>query len=251
MLEIGSTLREARTRAGLDLASIEAATMIPARYLEALENEQFERLPVAPYRRSFLREYARYLGLDASVLDAEYELRYEPPEPEPAHPGRAGLTRAVALDALTPGRLAALAGVALVALAAWLLGSSGGSNPPGRAAPEPAHHSSPAPTVTSPLRTTGRAQHPALVSTPSLTLVASRGPCWLLVQIGSAAGRRVYVRTLQPGRAVSFGLRKPLWIRVGAPWNLDARIGRRSVTSALPALTGDVIATASGLHGTS
>jgi transcriptional regulator with XRE-family HTH domain len=251
MLEIGSTLREARTRAGLDLASIEAATMIPARYLEALENEQFERLPVAPYRRSFLREYARYLGLDASVLDAEYELRYEPPEPEPAHPARAGLTRAVALDALTPGRLAALAGVALVALAAWLLGSSGGSNPSRRAAAPPAHHSTPAVAAAPPARPAATLQHPAAPSAPSLTLVASRGPCWLLVQIGSAAGRTVYMQTLQAGRAVSFGLRKPLWIRVGAPWNLDVTIGRRSVTSALPAQTGDVIATVRGLHGTS
>jgi cytoskeletal protein RodZ len=251
MLEIGSTLREARTRAGLELASVEAATMIPVRYLEALENEQFERLPGAPYRRSFLREYARYLGLDANALDAEYELQHEPPEPEVVHAAR-GFTRASALDALTPGRLAALGVVALVALAAWLLGSSGGSNPPRRSAPAPAHHSKPAAVTTSPQRPAGR-EPPATPApaSPALTLVASRGPCWLLVQIGSRAGRTVYVETLQPGRAVSFGLRKPLWIRVGAPWNLDARIGRRSVTSALPALTGDVIATARGLHGTS
>jgi hypothetical protein len=250
MLEIGSTLHEARTRAGLDLASIEAATMIPVRYLEALEHEQFERLPVAPYRRSFLREYARYLDLDANVLDAEYELRYEPPEPEPAHPARASFTRAVPLDTLTPGRLAALAGVALVALAAWLLGSSGGSNPPRRAAP-PAHQSTPAIAATPPVKPAALLRHPAAPSAPSLTLVASRGPCWLLVQIGSAAGRTVYMRTLQPGQAVSFGLRKPLWIRVGAPWNLDVTIGRRSVTSTLPAQTGDVIATVRGLQGTS
>jgi hypothetical protein len=250
MLEIGSTLREARTRAGVELAAVEAATMIPVRYLEALENEQFERLPVAPYRRSFLREYARYLGLDANALDAEYELRYEPPEPEVSRPARAGYARASVLDVLTRGRVAALLAVALVALAAWLLGSSGGSSPPPRAG-APAHHASPAAVVAAPPRPAGRPRPARPAAVPSLTLVASRGPCWLLVQIGSAAGRTVYVRTLQPGRAVSFGLRRPLWIRVGAPWNLDARIGERSVTAALPAQTGDVIVTARGLHGAS
>jgi Helix-turn-helix domain len=56
MLEIGSSLREARERRGLELAKVEAATRIRARYLEALESERFELLPEGPYRRSFLRE---------------------------------------------------------------------------------------------------------------------------------------------------------------------------------------------------
>ena len=45
MLEIGSSLREARGRQGLELAEVEAATLIRGRYLEALEHEQFELLP--------------------------------------------------------------------------------------------------------------------------------------------------------------------------------------------------------------
>ena len=78
-----------------------------------------------------------------------------------------------------------------------------------------------------------------------------RGSCWLSVRIGSSVGPTIYAQTLQQGQTARFGLRKPLWIRVGAPWNLDATIGRQSVTSALPSRTGDMLATAAGLRATS
>ena len=86
MLEIGSSLREARSLRGLALADVEAATMIRARYLEALEQERFDVLPAGAYRRSLLREYVSFLGLDADVYASEYELRFEPPEPQHPQP---------------------------------------------------------------------------------------------------------------------------------------------------------------------
>jgi cytoskeleton protein RodZ len=254
LLEIGSTLRDARSRAGLELTAVEAATMIPVRYLDALENEEFERLPAGPYRRSFLREYARYLGLDADALASEYELRYEPAEPEVAHPApHRGYLLDTVLAALTPGRVITGLLVIAVGLAVWLLGSTGGSNPSSRStATRPIRHPSVAarPAVKTPRPPDGstQASTPPL---PTLTLVAARGPCWLLVALGSATGRTVYVRTLQAGERLHFGLRKPLWIRVGAPWNLEASIGDRSVSSSLPTHTGDLIATADGLRPTS
>ena len=236
-----------------ELAAVEAATMIPARYLDALEHEDFERLPVAPYRRSFLREYARYLGLDADELASEYELRYEPVEPELAHPAPSpGRGFDAVLAGLTGGRVITGLLVIGVGLAVWLLGSAGGSNPTQKAAAtRPSRHPSVA--ARQPVKVQQVATSPPRASRPpasSLTLVAARGPCWLLVALGSATGRTVYVRTLQPGDTLHFGLRKPLWIRVGAPWNLDASIGDRSVTSSLPPRTGDLIATADGLQAT-
>ena len=65
--------------------------------------------------------------------------------------------------------------------------------------------------------------------------------------MGSSTGRVVYEGVLRIGQMARFGLRKPLWVRLGAPWNLDATIGRRSVTSALPDRTGDTEATAGGI----
>ena len=84
-----------------------------------------------------------------------------------------------------------------------------------------------------------------------LALIAVRGSCWLSVRIGSSAGPTVYEQTLQQGQTARFGLRNPLWIRLGAPWNLDATIGHRQVTEPLPSRTGDTLATAAGLRPTS
>jgi hypothetical protein len=79
MPEIGPTLREARMRARIDITEVEQATKIRAKYLRALENEEWNLLPGSTFIKSFLREYAAYLGLDARALVEEYKLRYERP----------------------------------------------------------------------------------------------------------------------------------------------------------------------------
>jgi cytoskeleton protein RodZ len=77
MPEIGATLREARMRARIDISEIEAETKIRAKYLRALENEEWNLLPGPTYVKTFLRTYAEALGLDAKLLVEEYKLRHE------------------------------------------------------------------------------------------------------------------------------------------------------------------------------
>ncbi len=77
MPEIGATLREARMRARIDIAEIETATKIRAKYLRALENEEWDLLPGPTFVKTFLRTYAEALGLDAKLLVDEYKLRHE------------------------------------------------------------------------------------------------------------------------------------------------------------------------------
>jgi hypothetical protein len=79
MPEIGETLREARMRAKIDVSEVEAATKIRAKYLRALENEEWGLLPGSTFVRSFLRTYADYLGLDSKLLVEEYRLSHEGP----------------------------------------------------------------------------------------------------------------------------------------------------------------------------
>jgi hypothetical protein len=76
VFEIGRTLREARTRLGLDLAEVERRTRIQARFLVALEEERFELLPGDAYARGFLRSYAEALGLDGQLFLDEYKARF-------------------------------------------------------------------------------------------------------------------------------------------------------------------------------
>jgi transcriptional regulator with XRE-family HTH domain len=75
---IGATLREARNRRGIDLAEVEAAIKIRARYLRAMENEEWGALPGGAYSRGFIRTYAGYLGLDGERLAEDYRHESEP-----------------------------------------------------------------------------------------------------------------------------------------------------------------------------
>jgi hypothetical protein len=78
MPEIGETLREARMRARIDLSEIESRTKIRAKYLRALENEEWGLLPGPTFVKSFLRTYAEALGLDGKALVEEYRHSHEP-----------------------------------------------------------------------------------------------------------------------------------------------------------------------------
>ena len=62
MPEIGETLRETRMRRRIDMTEVEAATKIRAKYLRALENEEWDLLPGPTFVKTFLRTYAEYLG---------------------------------------------------------------------------------------------------------------------------------------------------------------------------------------------
>ena len=75
---IGDTLREARMRQQLDIADVESRTKIRAKYLRALENEEFGLLPGSTFVKTFLRTYADLLGLDAHRLVEEYRRNHEP-----------------------------------------------------------------------------------------------------------------------------------------------------------------------------
>src|SRR5436190_1618343 len=77
-----------------------------------------------------------------------------------------------------------------------------------------------------------------------IALIA-RGPCWLSVRAGSESGRVLYERMLQPGQRAGFAGAR-LWIRIGAPWNVDAFLDGKRV--ALPNTVGNVIVTRRGVR---
>jgi len=72
MDEIGHILREARENKGLTLEDVQGHTRINARYLAALEAGQYSALPTPVHSRGFLRNYARFLGLDPQPLLERY-----------------------------------------------------------------------------------------------------------------------------------------------------------------------------------
>ncbi len=73
-------------RERIDVSEIEAKTKIRAKYLRALENEEWGLLPGPTFVKSFLRTYAQALGLDGKALVEEYRLHHERPSEMPLEP---------------------------------------------------------------------------------------------------------------------------------------------------------------------
>jgi cytoskeleton protein RodZ len=136
MPSIGETLREARMRQRLDIADVEQRTKIRAKYLRALENEEFGMLPGPTFVKTFLRTYAELLGLDPHRLVDEYRQNYEREDdlehlqPLGPRPG-AGVERRRPLAGGRrgpgPGTLIVVALVAVLALL-LVLGLTGGED---------------------------------------------------------------------------------------------------------------------------
>jgi cytoskeleton protein RodZ len=83
MDELGQILRQARENKGLSLEEAYEETRINAQYLEALENGEYSSLPSATHTRGFLKNYARFLGLDPNPLIERYsQSQAHQPRPE-------------------------------------------------------------------------------------------------------------------------------------------------------------------------
>jgi transcriptional regulator with XRE-family HTH domain len=137
MSAIGPTLREARLRDGWDIAEVEERTKIRAKYLRALENEEWSLLPGPTYTKGFLRTYGEVLGIDWRLLVDEYKREWEEPhEPDlvpvrttlPYDPRQRGPRRL--------GRwIGALALIVVLALGFVLVGRLGSGTPAPKAPP--------------------------------------------------------------------------------------------------------------------
>jgi hypothetical protein len=126
-------------RARIDVSEIEAQTKIRAKYLRALENEEWDLLPGPTFVRSFLRTYAQALDLDAKALVDEYRMNYEQPselEHQPVmSPPRRTPTRSNPSRSGGPSRAYVIAvgafGLLIVVLiAALIAGKKGAESPP-------------------------------------------------------------------------------------------------------------------------
>jgi len=70
----GEYLRRERELRGVTLEEISAATRISIRFLEAIESEELSKLPGGIFTRSFVRSYARFLGLDEERVLTDCQL---------------------------------------------------------------------------------------------------------------------------------------------------------------------------------
>jgi Helix-turn-helix domain len=200
MAEIGATLREARMRARIDVSEIEAQTKIRAKYLRALENEEWDLLPGPTFVKSFLRTYATALGLDGKSLVEEYRLSYErPSEPEPIVASSRKMRVPGGPRRPSPSRgYAALVAIVVIVIVLLIVGllSGNGSRGPGTASTThtSTHH-----------RSAHHRQAPGTSAAPSALSVISlqlRATGTVYVCLLDENGRRLIAgQTLQAGES--------------------------------------------------
>jgi hypothetical protein len=229
VFEIGNSLREARYRQQLELSEVELATKIRARYLQALEEENFDALPAQTYVKGFLRTYADYLGLDGQLYVDEYNSRYAVGEDEPREPVIARRSSSVHQRHRHLERRGVLLGLGVIAvlcafiIAAFKFGSGGENNPPipglGTTA---AKKTQPAPRH----KKKRKVARPAKIR---FFLIATSGDCWMDVRNYSASGKTLFTGTVQQGQSQRFVARR-LWINFGNPGNVKAAVNGRPVT---------------------
>jgi cytoskeleton protein RodZ len=78
MSSVGDTLRTERLRKNLSLEQIARETKINSHLLDAIETNQFDLLPRGVFAKSFVRQYARFLGLDEEEMAAEVQRAMDP-----------------------------------------------------------------------------------------------------------------------------------------------------------------------------
>jgi hypothetical protein len=209
VFDIGSSLREARMRQGLDFNEMEFRTKVRAKYLRALEEERFDQLPAHTYIKGFLRTYADSLGMDGQLYVDEYNSRYIAGEDE--HPLR---TRRVPQQRRRRGRresrlvfiaVSAIIVVTALVIAAWKFGGP-----------------------TDPKVEGVNANAKPAVRAHALTVRATRGASFMEVRMGSRTGKPLYQGTLERGQVQRFGPRR-LYLSLRSPGNVVVRIDGRRV----------------------
>lgn len=243
---VGATLKAAREAAGLSLGEVADRLKLSLKQLEAIESDRFEVLPGPAFARGFVRNYARFLGLDAVPLMTRLEERFPSAVKEVANLAKEPQARAVASEvsesAAPRGKWAMLLVPVIVVavLAFWfarpgtkpaaeeakqdlapmMTEQSAASAPaeaePVKAAPAAAPATAPAavpalaPAVVAPASAPAAALLPAGES--SLKLVA-RQAAW--VSVVDSHGKKLVFETLKAGAAKEVAGQPPFKLTVG------------------------------------
>lgn len=215
MGSFGENLRRERELRGISLRDVADATKISIRFLEALEQGRIDVLPGGLFPRAFVRQYAKFLGLDPdrAVADFLYSSGLETPRPAPV---AAGTTPVHGV----PWRALAAGALALVTIVAWLATPSLGSRP--AAVPEVTITDvAPAPPpVTRP---------PVPVYTPAppsglVLQVTADADCWVEIK---ADGETRLSRELAAGERQTIEARDELVLSVGNAGGLSFSVNDR------------------------
>lgn len=223
----------------MSLEQAEEQTKIRRKYLEALEEEAFDVLPGRVYVRGFLRNYARFLGLDAEALVARFEEMFPLEETQPVTQPLAGVEKKLRLS-WPSGRLAYVATGLLLAVlllwgAGWLVGLTRDTaydvvsqdkpaGTPGRSSPGNTGHTQnqdapfPAPTSTGTDNRTPEGVH--------LVLNVTDETCWMRVVVD---GKTMFTGEVAANQSKSFQAREHIWVKLGNAGVVNVQVNGRDL----------------------
>ena len=220
MFDIGLSLREARTRQGLEFAEMETRTKVRAKYLRLLEEEQFDQLPAHTYIKGFLRAYADSLGLDGQLYVDEYNSRFVAVDDD----AQVRVRRAPVTTSRTRAQrrerresrvvvlaLAAIAVVTALVIAAWKFG---GTDNPG---------------VQGLSNANGAVQQAQRTPASVVAVRAVDGASFVVVRYRRSTGRPLFSGTLERGDVQTFPQRM-LWVSVTSPRNVVVTVYGKRIT---------------------
>jgi len=78
MKTVGELLKTARLRKGITLEEAEVATKIRMKYLKALEEDEWQKLPSLAYTRGFIKNYADFLEENQDLVMATFRRQKQP-----------------------------------------------------------------------------------------------------------------------------------------------------------------------------
>lgn len=225
MFEIGNTLREARVRRNLTLQQVEEDTKIRVKYVQAMENEDFDVMPGATYVKGFLRTYSEYLALDPEVMLDEYRSRgvktAEIQEPfggvsmlgaPRSHRGRNTVVFVAVICLLVLGVI-------------WILGRGSDMQPSTKPGALGITSPSPSPSASNSAK-------PQQTTTPvvkgELSISAPEGESWLEVRRDGSTGTVLFSGTVKKGKTRVF-VGDVLWLRLGNPSAVRLRVEGRKI----------------------
>ena len=243
MFEIGATLRDARVRRNISLPQAEAETKIRVKYIQAMENEDFDVLPGSTYAKGFLRTYAGYLDLDFQVMLDEFNERFGTGDfhEHNIQPPRTARTK-------TPHKrqnflFVAVIAVVIIAVLAYLgWGNSGGQQatlPPAGMETQTQAQTNTGAAGTGAIAaaaTTATSTQAQTQTQPSglqsLAFTSTSGSNWIEVHRGSPSGDVIWGGTLARGDSKSITADAlaggSVWLRLGSSVGLKIRVNGQS-----------------------
>jgi cytoskeletal protein RodZ len=217
VFEIGNTLREARVRRNLTLQQVEEDTKIRVKYVQAMENEDWDVMPGVTYVKGFLRTYTTYLGLDPDVTIDEFRSRGMVPSAEHHEPFSGSSVIGKPRSHRGRNTIVILAVVCLVVLAAvYALGMDWGKSDAPTTKPGALGINSPSPKASKTPRPEATETVVPAWQKNLVAVEAVGGDCWMEVRRNNDQGVVLFSGTLGKGDKKKFK-GKDIWMSLGNP----------------------------------